>query len=122
MIGVVDEGPEIVSLYGNDAESLKPDPATLEDLDVVLFDIQDIGSRYYTYQATLGFLMERAGAVDTRVVVLDRPNPVNGVQIEGPTLDEAAMGFTGYFRMPIRHGLTLGELVRLFDGENGIGG
>ena len=94
----------------------------LAGLDTLVIDLQDIGTRFYTYMTTMAYVMEEAAQRDIAVVVLDRPNPVNGVQIEGPTLDEAAMGFTGYFRMPIRHGLTLGELARLFDGENEIGG
>ena len=94
----------------------------LAGLDTLVIDLQDIGARFYTYMTTMAYVMEEAAQRGIAVVVLDRPNPVNGVQIEGPTLDEAAMGFTGYFRMPIRHGLTLGELARLFDGENEIGG
>jgi uncharacterized protein YbbC (DUF1343 family) len=120
MIGVVDEGPEIVSLYGDDAESLKPDPATLEDLDVVLFDIQDIGARYYTYQATLGFLMERAGSVDTRVVVLDRPNPINGIDIEGNVVLPGFESFVSAYPLANRHGMTLGETGRFFRDVVGI--
>ena len=109
----------IYSLYG---DTRRPTEDMLAGLDTLVIDLQDIGARFYTYMTTMAYVMEEAAQRGIAVVVLDRPNPVNGVQIEGPTLDEAAMGFTGYFRMPIRHGLTLGELARLFDGENEIGG
>ena len=112
-------GLPIYSLYG---DTRRPTEDMLAGLDTLVIDLQDIGARFYTYMTTMAYVMEEAAQRGIAVVVLDRPNPVNGVQIEGPTLDEAAMGFTGYFRMPIRHGLTLGELARLFDGENGIGG
>ena len=109
----------IYSLYG---DTRRPTEDMLAGLDTLVIDLQDIGARFYTYMTTMAYVMEEAAQRGIAVVVLDRPNPVNGVQIEGPTLDEAAMGFTGYFRMPIRHGLTLGELARLFDGENEISG
>ena len=112
-------GLPIYSLYG---DTRRPTEDMLAGLDTLVIDLQDIGARFYTYMTTMAYVMEEAAQRGIAVVVLDRPNPVNGVQIEGPTLDEAAMGFTGYFRMPIRHGLTLGELARLFDGENEIGG
>jgi uncharacterized protein YbbC (DUF1343 family) len=81
MITVADEGDRlrVVSLYGDSEASLRPAPELLSDLDVILFDIQDIGARYYTYQATLGFIMEVAATTGTKVVVLDRPNPIDGV-------------------------------------------
>ncbi|MEE2750050.1 MAG: DUF1343 domain-containing protein [Myxococcota bacterium] len=120
MVGVTDEGPEVVSLYGDDADSLKPDPATLEDLDVVLFDIQDIGARYYTYQATLGFLMERAAMVDTKVVVLDRPNPINGIDIEGNIVEAGFESFVSAYPLAVRHGMTMGEMGRYFRDVVGI--
>jgi uncharacterized protein YbbC (DUF1343 family) len=87
----------------------------------MVIDLQDIGARFYTYMTTMAYVMEEAARRKIGVVVLDRPNPINGFQIEGPTLDPSALGFTGYFPMPIRHGLTLGELARLFNRENKIG-
>jgi uncharacterized protein YbbC (DUF1343 family) len=107
-------GLVIHSLYG---DTRKPTPAMLEGIDTIVIDLQDIGARFYTYMSTMGLAMEAAAERNIEVVVLDRPNPVNGWQIEGPTLDESALGFTGYFRMPIRHGMTIGELARLFQGE-----
>jgi len=103
-------GLPVVSLYGDDEASLHPDPGSLEQLDAVIFDIQDIGARYYTYQATLGFLMQVAATTGTRVVVLDRPNPINGVSLEGNVVNEGFESFVGAFPIPVRHGMTVGEL------------
>jgi uncharacterized protein YbbC (DUF1343 family)/CubicO group peptidase (beta-lactamase class C family) len=112
-------GLPIHSLYG---ETRRPSAAMLEGLDALVFDIQDIGARFYTYSTTMAYVLEEASKRRLPVVVLDRPNPINGFQIEGPTLDKTQLGFTGYFApMPIRHGLTMGELARLFNGENKIG-
>jgi uncharacterized protein YbbC (DUF1343 family) len=94
----------------------------LDGLDAVVIDIQDIGARFYTYMTTMAFVMEEAAKRKLPVYVLDRPNPINGWQIEGPPLDKEAASFVGYFpAMPVRHGMTLGELARLFNGENKIG-
>jgi len=107
-------GLPTVSLYGDNAESLHPDPQTLADLDVVLFDIQDIGARYYTYQATLGFVMAVAGQVGTRVIVLDRPNPINGLSVEGNIVSPGFESFVGAYPIAVRHGMTVGELGHYF--------
>jgi uncharacterized protein YbbC (DUF1343 family) len=93
----------------------------LEGIDTMVIDLQDIGARFYTYMTTMAYVMEEAAKRKIAVVVLDRPNPVNGFQIEGPTLDKAALSFVGYFPMPIRHAMTLGELAKLFNAENKIG-
>ena len=116
----VDEksGVPIHSLYG---ESRRPGAATLAGLDAIVVDLQDAGSRFYTYPATLAYVMEEAATRKLPVVVLDRPNPINGFDIEGPYQDAPSIGFNGYLPMPIRHGLTLGELARLFNGEHKIG-
>ena len=115
----VDEtGLPIQSLYG---ETRRPTPAMLSGIDTVVIDLQDIGARFYTYMTTTAYVMEEAAKNKVSVVVLDRPNPVNGFQIEGPTLDKSALSFVGYFPMPIRHGMTLGELAQLFNAENKIG-
>jgi uncharacterized protein YbbC (DUF1343 family)/CubicO group peptidase (beta-lactamase class C family) len=107
----------IVSLYG---ETERPTADMLAGLDAIVIDLQDIGARFYTYMTTMAYVMEEAAKRKLAVFVLDRPNPVNGWQIEGPLLDRESFGFTGYFSMPIRHGLTLGELAKLFNGENKI--
>jgi len=111
-------GLPIHSLYG---ATRRPTAAMLEGLDTLVLDLQDIGARFYTYPATLGYVLEEAAKRRLKVVVLDRPNPINGWQIEGPLPDEAVLGFNAYLPMPIRHGLTLGELAHLFNAEKGIG-
>ena len=109
----------IHSLYG---DTRRPTEAMLGGLDLIVVDLQDIGTRFYTYMATLGYVLEEAAKRKIGVVVLDRPNPINGWQIEGPSADAPFTGFTAYFpAMPIRHGMTLGELARLFNDENKIG-
>ena len=109
----------IHSLYG---ETRRPTGAMLAGIDTLVLDLQDIGARFYTYVTTLAYVMEEAAKRKIRVVVLDRPNPINGFAIEGPALDDDQVGFTGYMRrMPIRHGMTMGELARLFNGERTIG-
>jgi uncharacterized protein YbbC (DUF1343 family)/CubicO group peptidase (beta-lactamase class C family) len=109
----------IHSLYG---DTRRPTAAMLQGVDALVIDLQDIGTRFYTYMTTMAYVMEEAAARSLPVYVLDRPNPINGFQIEGPTLDKANIGFTGYLpAMPVRHGMTLGELARLFNGENKIG-
>jgi uncharacterized protein YbbC (DUF1343 family)/CubicO group peptidase (beta-lactamase class C family) len=111
-------GLPIYSLYG---ATRRPTDQMLAGIDTLVVDLQDVGVRFYTYAATLAYVMEEAAKRHVRVVVLDRPNPVNGWQVEGPALDPAARGFTGYFPpMPVRHGMTLGEVARLFNTEAGI--
>lgn len=112
-----DDGPAVVSLYGSSAATLRPAPELLADLDVVLFDIQDIGSRYYTYQATLGYMMEVAATTGTRIVVLDRPNPIDGVTLEGNVVEPGFESFVSAYPLAVRHGMTMGELALLFNGE-----
>lgn len=107
----------VVSLYGSNAASLRPSPEHLEDLDVLVVDLQDVGSRYYTFAATMLYAMEEAAKVGLRVLVLDRPNPIDGLTIEGPTVRPGFESFVGCHPMPIRHGLTIGELARLFAAE-----
>ena len=111
-------GLPIHSLYG---ETRRPTAEMLTGLDTLVVDLQDVGARFYTYATTMAYLLEAAAARGVRVIVLDRPNPIGGVEVEGPILDESSSGFTGYFLSPVRHGLTLGELARLFNAERGIG-
>jgi uncharacterized protein YbbC (DUF1343 family) len=105
---------EVVSLYGDCAESLLPDKTLLDNLDLILFDIQDVGSRYYTYVNTLALFMEAVSGRDIEIVVLDRPNPLGGSIIEGPMLDPAFSSFVGIFPILVRHGMTAGELAHLY--------
>jgi len=111
-------GLPVFSLYG---DTLRPAPETLAGLDVVVIDLVDVGSRYYTYLATMAYMLEAAAQLRIPIVVLDRPNPINGVAVEGPLPGAAAPPFTNYHPMPMRHGLTLGEAARLFNVENRIG-
>jgi uncharacterized protein YbbC (DUF1343 family) len=112
-------GLPIYSLYG---QTQRPTTDMLSGLDALVIDLQDVGARFYTYTTTMAYVMEEAASRKLKVFVLDRPNPIGGLQIEGPALDETAVGFTGYFpAMPIRHSLTMGELARLFNGERNIG-
>ncbi|MDE0959499.1 MAG: DUF1343 domain-containing protein [Planctomycetota bacterium] len=117
---VVSNRPEVISLYGADEASLRPASSTLEDLDLLLFDIQDIGSRYYTFGATLRYILEVAALTGTRVMVLDRPNPIGGIAVEGGTVHQGFESFVGASPISIRHGLTMGELALLLVGPLGI--
>lgn len=115
-------GAPLVSLYGKDRKSLRPDPTLLSGLDLVLFDIQDVGSRYYTYIYTLAYVMESAAEAGVEVVVLDRPNPLGGEIVEGPPLEPGYESFVGRFAgLPVRHGMTSGELAGYFHSRHGIG-
>lgn len=111
-------GLPIYSLYG---ESRRPKPEHLKGLDALVFDIQDIGTRFYTYMSTLGHAMEEAAKARIPVFVLDRPNPIGGVETEGPIADADKLSFIAYHQIPVRHGMTLGELARLFNEQRKIG-
>ena len=101
---------EVVSLYGSSYDSLMPIKTLLEDIDLVVFDIQDVGSRYYTYVNTMALFMESIESKDIQFVVLDRPNPLGGIRLEGPVLKEDYKSFVGMLHVPIVHGMTIGEL------------
>jgi len=103
-----------VSLYGTTFASLSPPPAQLEQIDVLVFDVQDVGARYYTYAATMALCMQAAGRAGVKVVVLDRPNPIGGLQVEGGGLDAGLENFCGLYAVPQRHAMTVGELARLY--------
>lgn len=107
-------GLPIFSLYG---ESRRPKPEQLKDLDALVYDIQDVGVRFYTYITTLGYVMEEAGKAKLPVFVLDRPNPISGNDVEGPIADADKLSFTAYHTLPVRHGMTIGELARLYNDE-----
>ncbi len=111
-------GLPIHSLYG---DTRRPSAEMLTGIDTMVIDLQDIGSRFYTYMTTMAYVMEEAKRLGIAVVVLDRINPINGVDIEGPTVDKGELGFTAYFPMPVRHGMTMGELAQLFNGELRLG-
>jgi uncharacterized protein YbbC (DUF1343 family) len=116
-------GVPLYSLFDkvNGNEVLRPTAAMLSGLDALVYDIQDVGARFYTYITTLGYTLELAAKAKIPYYVLDRPNPIGGVVAEGPMIDAKNFSFVGYMGMPTRPGLTIGELARMFNGENKIG-
>ena len=114
-------GVPVYSMYGGTDAKKRPPLEILKTLDAVLFDIQGVGARFYTYPATLGYLLEAAAQTNTQVIVLDRPNPVNGSYVQGPISQTEFTAFTNYHPIPIRHGMTLGELAQLYNVERKIG-
>lgn len=111
-------GLRIWSLYG---ATNRPTPEMLKGIDTLVFDIQDIGVRFYTYESTMLYAMQEAAKAKIAFYVLDRPNPLTGNHVEGPMLDSTLLSFTGAFPLPLRHGLTIGELARLENGELKLG-
>lgn len=120
-------GIRVTSLYGGTAESHRPTAEHLRDVDVLVIDLQDVGVRFYTYQVTAALCVEAAIENGRRVVVLDRPNPIGGVEVEGPLVEPGFESFVGRAGQPVRHGLTLGELARAAvdgsgdSGDSGVG-
>ena len=111
-------GLPVYSLYG---KTKKPTPEMLQDIDVLVFDIQDVGTRFYTYIYTMALAMEAAAEQDIPFIVLDRPNPIGGLKVEGPVLEAPEYAsFVGQYEIPLRHGMTVGELAKLFNREFGI--
>jgi uncharacterized protein YbbC (DUF1343 family) len=113
-------GLPVHSLYGHTAQSLAPSDEALGDVDVLLYDIQDVGCRYYTFPWTLLLCLRAAARAGIRVVVLDRPNPLGGQTVEGAGVDEGYASFVGLHSVPVRHGLTVGELARLVARREGL--
>ena len=111
-------GLPVYSLY---SETRQPTDAMLEDVDVLVFDLQDIGCRVYTFMYTMAYAMQSAAKLGKKFIVMDRPNPINGVDIEGNILEAGHESFVGLYPIPMRHGLTMGELAKLFNEEFGIG-
>jgi uncharacterized protein YbbC (DUF1343 family) len=111
-------GLPVYSLYG---KTQKPSPEMLENVDVLVFDIQDVGARFYTYIYTMALAMEAAKEQNIPFIVLDRPNPISGAKVEGPILESKYSSFVGKYAIPVRHGMTVGELAQLFNKEFGIG-
>jgi uncharacterized protein YbbC (DUF1343 family) len=107
-------GIKVYSLYG---KTRKPTDEMMMGIDTFVFDIQDIGTRFYTYISTMGNAMQAAAEQDIRFVVLDRPNPINGVDVQGPVLDVGSESFVGFHPISVRHGMTTGELARMFNAE-----
>ena len=113
-------GVTVYSVYGAKDAARRPSLDVLKNLDVVVFDLQDVGSRFYTYPPTLGYFLEAAAKVGIEIWVLDRPDPVTGSIVQGPVSDAGHESFTNYFPLPVRHGMTTGELAKFFNGERGI--
>jgi uncharacterized protein YbbC (DUF1343 family) len=108
-------GIKVWSLYD---KTRRPTPEMLRGLDALVFDIQDAGVRFYTYESTMIYAMEEAAKAKLPFYVLDRPNPITGIHVEGPMLEPDKLSFTGSFPLPLRHGMTIGELAKLVNGEN----
>lgn len=109
------------SLYGETFDSLKPTPEQLRGLDVLVIDLQDVGSRYYTFQATMLYCLEACAEVGLPVLVLDRPNPLGLTEVEGPTVQPGFESFVGVHPIAVRHGMTIGELATLYRAERAPG-
>ncbi len=112
-------GIKVWSLY--EGKNRRPTPEMLRGIDALVFDIQDVGARFYTYVSTMAYCLEEAAKQHIPFYVLDRPNPVTGVHVEPPLLDRDNLSFVGYFPLPLRHGMTMGELAKMFNSENHIG-
>lgn len=110
-------GLKVYSLYG---PTTRPSAEMMEGIDTLVFDIQDVGARFYTYISTLGYCMEAAAQHNARMVVLDRPNPITGLIVDGPLADSSALGFTAFAPIPVAHGMTIGELARFYNEERAI--
>jgi uncharacterized protein YbbC (DUF1343 family) len=112
-------GVPVYSLYGS---SYAPPVTVLDSIDLLLFDIQDVGARFYTYISTLGHVMTAAARAGVPVIVLDRPNPIRGISVEGPVRLDSLASFVGYAPIPVTHGMTVGELSLLYNGEGYLQG
>jgi uncharacterized protein YbbC (DUF1343 family) len=112
-------GIKVWSLY--EGKNRRPSAESLRTVDVLVFDIADVGARFYTYVSTMAYAMEEAARAHIPLYILDRPNPITGLHVEGPLLDPGQLSFVGYFPLPVRHGMTTGELARMFNAENKIG-
>ncbi len=113
-------GLEVGTLYGRTVDTLTLEPDALTGIDVLVFDIQDVGSRYYTYAATLCMALETCAQVGVDVVVFDRPNPLGGEVVEGNAVARKFKSFVGWIDVPQRHGLTIGEIAKLYAAEQGL--
>jgi uncharacterized protein YbbC (DUF1343 family) len=112
-------GVPIRSLYNGGSN--RPSAEMLADVDVLVYDLPESGARFWTFTTSLGYMMEAAASAHKPIYVLDRPNPINGIAVQGPLLDPQYISMIGYGRRPVRHGMTMGELAQFFNGENKIG-
>jgi uncharacterized protein YbbC (DUF1343 family)/CubicO group peptidase (beta-lactamase class C family) len=113
-------GVPVYSVYGATDQARRPPLDILKQLDAVVFDVQHAGVRFYTYETTLGYFLEAAAKTGTQIIVLDRPNPINGAFVQGPLSQPGMENFTNYGPVPVRHGMTMGELAQMFNSEHNI--
>ena len=113
-------GIPVYSVYGAKDAARRPAPDVMKNLDAIVFDIQDAGARFYTFETTLGYFLEAAAKAGIELIVLDRPNPITGSFVQGPVSDAGRESFTNYWTVPVRHGMTMGELAKMFNAERGI--
>jgi uncharacterized protein YbbC (DUF1343 family) len=113
-------GIPVYSVYGATDAARRPSPESLKNLDAVVVDIQDAGVRFYTYEASLGYFLEAAAKAGIEIIVLDRPNPITGSFVQGPMPDPGRESFVNYTAVPVRHGMTTGELAKMFNAERNI--
>jgi len=113
-------GIPVYSVYGASEAARRPPADVLKNLDAVVFDIQDAGARFYTYETTLGYFLEAAAKAGVEMIVLDRPDPITGSFVQGPVSDAGRESFTNYWTVPVRHGMTMGELAKMLNTERGI--
>ncbi len=113
-------GVPVYSVYGATDAARRPSADVMKSLDAVVIDVQDAGVRFYTYETTLGYFLEAAAAAGVEVIVLDRPDPITGSYVQGPVADAGHESFTDYWTVPVRHGMTLGELAKMFNAERNI--
>jgi uncharacterized protein YbbC (DUF1343 family)/CubicO group peptidase (beta-lactamase class C family) len=113
-------GVPVYSVYGATAAARRPSPEILKTLDAVVVDIQDVGAPFYTYETTLGYFLEAAAKAGIEIIVLDRPNPITGSFVQGPISDPGHESFTNYTSVAVRHGMTMGELAKFFNGERNL--
>jgi uncharacterized protein YbbC (DUF1343 family)/CubicO group peptidase (beta-lactamase class C family) len=114
-------GIPVYSVYGDTDEKRHPAVDQLKQLDAVVIDLQDAGVHFWTYETTVGYFLEAAAQAGSEIIILDRPNPITGSVASGPIVDTDKYSFTSYYTIPTRHGMTMGELARLFNGEKNLG-
>ncbi len=114
-------GATIFSVYGDTDAKRRPTPQQLSGIDILIYDLQDIGARFYTYETTLGYFLEAAAKTGIPIFVLDRPNPITGDYVQGPIADAGSESFVSFGSVPVRHGMTIGELARFYNSERSIG-
>src|SRR5208337_1683734 len=113
-------GIPVYSVYGGTDAARRPPADVMKNLDEIVYDIQDAGVRFYTYETTLGYFLEAAAKAGIEMIVLDRPNPITGSFVQGPVADEGRESFTNYWTVPVRHGMAMGELAKMFNAERNL--